>query len=208
MRYEEEAGRTRSRSRSRSPKSFRGYIAELLLKNNLSGAQTQRVSSLSLNTEVADLAKAGKSGEISGNISRDLMRKLSKDVRAPSPYFAEVLTHDPKTGRNRVPVLLPFLLAHEMLDMLTSRNGDIIKNLATLSGDFARLRDDFCRTSGSSAKGMIGLGFHGDGVPHQKIHQSMFSLGTHWSRPLRTGCSSPPYRSHMFANAVVKEGVH
>ena len=176
-------GPSSSPPRSRSPKhkadpqadaaaAFRQYVARLMLSNKLSGRDTQGLASTSTQAMaqgVADLAKAGHGGSAPGNIHRDLMRSLKRGIRVPAPYFAEILARDPATNTNRVRVQLPFLLVHEMLAMLTEDNRDVlVKDLATLAEPFASLRADFCRGQKLDSSRMIGLGFHGDGVPHQR----------------------------------------
>ena len=63
---------------------------------------------------VESIAAAGKHGELRGNIPRDLRRTLKRNSNFPKPYMAEILCHDPNTGKNKVPMLLPFLLVHEV----------------------------------------------------------------------------------------------
>ena len=178
------AAATGSADRSRSPpgpgapaegaeesQDLRRFVGRLLLSNKLSGLATQQLSLLGTKakaTGIADLGKAGNSGRATGNIHRDLMRSLKKGIQVPSPYWAEILTRDPKTNQNKVPIQMPFLLVHEMLGMVIEGGSASLQTLAHLEEPFASLRSDFCRSAKLDSTHMVGIGFHGDGVPHQR----------------------------------------
>ena len=101
------SGRHRSRSPRRDPPAtadleaaehYRTFVKKLCLTNKLSGAQTQQMSSLSTGAGsrgVADFGRAGKSGALPGNTSRDLLRSMVKGIPAPEPCMATILTRDP-----------------------------------------------------------------------------------------------------------------
>ena len=83
-------------------------------------------------------------------------------------YFAQVRTHDPKTKRDRIPVLIPFLLPHEMLFAMIKSSKKLLDDLCDAPIAIKQLVKAFADKAGVDSEGIIALGFHGDGVPHQK----------------------------------------
>ena len=81
-----------------------------------------------------DLRLAGAEGRRPGNTSRDFMRTLLRDVSMPPPYFADIPCHDPKTNEDFVYVKLPFLLVHELLCMMVSRDNGLLAKAAGAMG--------------------------------------------------------------------------
>ena len=183
----------------------------MCLMNKLSGLETQQTSQLATNAHakgVADLGRAGKSGSRPGNISRDLVRTILRNVKepAPEPYFAEILTHNPATKQDRYPVQIPFLLVHEMMAMMCRQDSDFARTLSTLKDPYSELRDDVCSSFRCEKASTIGLGFHGDGVPHQKIAVSMCSHGMPSQPRHQTEFSLDPYQVSSSAGAVAVAG--
>ena len=60
------------------------------------------------------MARAGKSGQLPKNASRDLLRKLCKSSVMPELYYADVPMFDASSGTT-IPTRIPFLLPHEVL---------------------------------------------------------------------------------------------
>ena len=176
----------RERDRSRSPDrhaasasssstsastDFRRHTSNLHLSNKISAKELRELSQSATEagaSGVSDFIAAGKRGELPGNIQRDIMRKLLKDCTAPEPYYAEIPTHDPRTNRNGVMVMMPFLLVHEMLAGLISGSREKLASLCAHTPQVQQLIDNFCSSRGAESAGVVGIGFHGDGVPHQK----------------------------------------
>ena len=87
----------------------------------------------------------------------------------PDVYYAPILTHDPVTGENQKPVLVPMLLPSEMIDwhITTGRVnlGDINgENLDRSSGAYTSF-SKFCSDHDLDKNKTIPVGLHGDGVP-------------------------------------------
>ena len=175
----DDATRSRSPRRSAAAASsnavgFRADVAHLHLSGRLSAKETQQLSASATAagaSGVSDLASAGKHGASPGHMQRDILRKLLKDTDMPEPYFAYVPTHDPKTQANRVPMMIPFLLVHEMLSAMCKNSKSIIHELCDAPPAILHLVNKFAGKSGMDVSSVIPIGFHGDGAPNQK-HKS------------------------------------
>jgi hypothetical protein len=67
---------------------FKDFVAELLVTNTVTGPVTQkfyRKADRAGAAGVAELGKVGNNGKTTGNIHRDLMRKLMKGCTFPEP---------------------------------------------------------------------------------------------------------------------------
>ena len=174
MRFQEAQDRDRSRSSTNTPgqasTDLRRQVSRLGLSSRLSALKTQSLSAAVTaagGSGVADIARCGRSGENAGSIHRDLMRLLLRESTVPEPYWAEVPTHDPKTGEDGVMVRLPCLLVHEVLAAMWTRGSESRRRMTSAVPFVDALRQDFCRKGGLDADGVVPIGFHGDGVPHQ-----------------------------------------
>ena len=150
---------------------FREDVGRLFLRGRLSGKDTQQLAASSSRAGacgVSGIAKAGKSGALLGNLSRDIMRNLLKDCSLPEPYMASIPTHDPKTGRNRVLVEMPFMLPHELLASACAADPRKLAAISESPPAISKLVANFGRALGIGTAGLVPIGFHGDGVPHQK----------------------------------------
>ena len=185
--------------RSDAGEGLRRYVAQMHLSGKMSALEFQQLSThtTSAGAEgLEDIAQCGKSGELPGNIQRDVMRQLLKETSAPAPYFAQIPTHNPKTGQNRVMVWLPFLLVHEMLAGMCRKSSSTIDRLSSLGEKMGRVMEDTCRKANMCTKGLVALGFHGDGVPHQKNRSAqVFS----WN------CLALAYSERMLFCVIAKE---
>ena len=138
-----------SGNRSRSPPGdaaeFRRGMSRLHLSGRVSVSELQGLSEQATRagaSGVHDIAATGSGGRHPGNTQRDLMRVLLRDSPASEPYFADVPTHCPRTGRNNNIVQLPFLLPHEIIGALCKRDAS---SLARLTYVFIQ----YCRLEGS-----------------------------------------------------------
>ena len=149
--------------------------ARLFLRNRNSGKDIQRMAELSTRAGaggVGDLAKAGASGRQQGNLSRDLLKKLSKDSFLPELYWASIPCRNPATGVKKEATQLPFLLPHEVLWSLKQRQGDgkFCGFCEPPTGSaLPALQERFCHAQPHvDPARLVALGLHGDGVPHQR----------------------------------------
>ena len=76
---------------------------------------------------VSNLAGVGTSGRHPQHYQRDLTRKLTKNVQAPPPYYAQIPIKDRKTGKLAL-AWLPFLLVHGMLNVILRNAGNEMRN--------------------------------------------------------------------------------
>ena len=172
---------------------FERHVHALHLSGKLSAKEVQRLSAsatLDGALSVANLAAAGKHGAYPGNIHRDLMRKMLKQCTLPQLYYAPVPTHNPATQTNNEIVMIPFLLVHEVLASMVKNSQRTLREYCDCSPSVERLVADFCTKTNVPRTGVVPIGFHGDGVPHQKIGPCRYFLGTFWPSPLQRGCYS------------------
>ena len=94
----------------------------------------------------------------------------SRETVLSNTLDPQVPTHAPSTNRNRVMVMIPFLLVHEMLLNMVSKRVNRLGQLAELLPDspLFNLRKAFCVKNHLDWMKTIAIGFHGDGVPHSK----------------------------------------
>ena len=115
---------TSSTEHSETPEDeYRSYLLGLFARHKLTGVEIQKSAMFSSKAGARgseDIAAAGKTGELGGNVRRDIQRSALRNNNMPDEYYAEILTHDPATGNNQVPKKLPFMLPHEMLFWLIS----------------------------------------------------------------------------------------
>ena len=150
-------------------KEYYEHLLGLWARNQVSGknAQADALKSTRAGAKgVEPIAVTGTVGRNPKNINRDLVRGALRGNTMPPEYVAEVLTHDPATGRNKVPMMIPFLLMHEMLFWLicTAKRITVDVVISSLSGAAARLHANICSRHNFDVKTLIPIGFHGDGV--------------------------------------------
>ena len=111
------------------------------------------------------------------NARRGLMVKLLKHCKLPDVYFADIPVWNAATQSLEL-VPLPFILPHEMFAVLL-RTIDIfeVAELHRLSPELGRLKEAYCRELGVDPATFIGIGLHGDGVPHSKKNKLKYAVG-------------------------------
>jgi len=148
-------------------------VSKLHLSNKLSALETQCLASNAAGagaTGVTDIASVGASGLHPGNAHRDLMRRYLKGCSVPEVYVAEIPIHDPQSDTDHVPVMLPFLLPHEMIHCILKGSARTADDLAQLpeGGPLDNVATVFAHDKGVERNRVLPIGFHGDGVPHKK----------------------------------------
>ena len=162
---------------------FRTYVSKLHLSNKLSALETQCLASNAAGagaTGVTDIASVGASGLHPGNAHRDLMRRYLKGCSVPEVYVAEIPIHDPQSDTDHVPVMLPFLLPHEMIHCILKGSARTADDLAQLpeGGPLDNVATVFAHDKGVERNRVLPIGFHGDGVPHKKTNPCRYFRGT------------------------------
>ena len=93
---------------------------------------------------------------------------MLKQCTLPQLYYAPVPTHNPATQTNNEIVMIPFLLVHEVLASMVKNSQRTLREYCDCSPSVERLVADFCTKTNVPRTGVVPIGFHGDGVPHQK----------------------------------------
>ena len=114
-----------------------------------------------------EFAKAGNWGQAGKNLARDLMRAILRKTTMPELFWYKIPTWDPKS-RKQVLTDHPFLLPHEMIHRILSKNPDLFHVSATDFPDISALLDRTCASEGLDATCTAAVGMHGDGVPYTK----------------------------------------
>ena len=154
---------------------YRKHMQDIFVANKLSATDTQTLSDLSSSAGakgVHDFARCGNKFSTPGSTERDLLRNMKASVDMPEPYYAEILCRDPDTNRNRVPMMMPVLLLHEIMFWIISSGRALLKyvNASLLPKESGRFNhmSKFCESHNIPIEQMIPIGMHGDGVPFQK----------------------------------------
>ena len=87
---------------------YKKYLKSTFIQNKVSAKDFQENAELSSAAGaqcVAPFAKIGKTGELPGNLARDLKVKIQQDSTMPKPYFAQIPTHCPDTGLHLEPLM-------------------------------------------------------------------------------------------------------
>ena len=162
--------------------AFRAIVIETFLQNRLSGKKVAELVSKATKAGAKgseDLASSGAAGSRPGNISRDFMRKLLKGKDVPAVYTASFPLWDPKEEK-LVPTDLPILLPHELLARIIAQTGTS-RYVDNMEPALQKQLDRACGKVGLCGDhGVIPIGLHGDGVPHQK-HKSVECVS--WNFP-------------------------
>ena len=114
-----------ARSRSRSPPATAGPEAPLLdrvlartfVRNEISARTTQRLAAAAVRSGVPELtgvASAGGGNEQSANLSRDMLRRLTRQAACPPPYLVKTVCQN-KRARTMEEVTISVMLPHEIL---------------------------------------------------------------------------------------------
>ena len=96
------------------------------------------------------------------------MRMFLNDKQMPEPSFwFQSHTHCTRTGRDNVMIQLPCIMPHGVGGPMCTQDSTVVDRMANVPPSVGALRAAFCRSSGLSLEGLLPLGCHGDGVPHQ-----------------------------------------
>ena len=90
-----------------------------------------------------------------------------KDTPAPPLYWAAIPTHDPRSKKNRVPVLFPFSLPHEMIYIFLQMRRPLCASMGELPASVAATLQTTARSLKTTTDGLLPIGFHGDAAPNQ-----------------------------------------
>jgi hypothetical protein len=170
-------------------KSFRLHISNLYLRNKMSAEDTKRL--------VIKANKAGAQGvsnlarpSLPKNAQRGLMREMIKGATLPEPYYADIPCAASPGSKLSSTVRLPFILLHEMMAMLmqTVQVGAVC-TFQDVGMESKRKR--FAESNAIDFNTLVPIGFHGDGVPHQKnrtveVFSWNFAAQPFWERFLFT----------------------
>lgn len=90
-----------------------------------------------------------------------------KGTDLPPLFMYEIPTWDPHE-RKQVLTLHPFLLPHEMVHYLVSKDPDLLHVCSINYPQTRELLESTCGTEGLRVGRTAALGIHGDGVPYTK----------------------------------------
>ena len=147
---------------------WRQEATDTFISGDLTATRTQRLVQKAQNAGAKGaeaLALTGKSGQIPGNVARDMRRVALKHSHWPRCYYATIPVWDPRT-ETQVERLHPFLLPHEWL----AKACDICDFSAVLAdvGNHPEIASHIQQVAmglGSPCGEFIPLGLHCDGVP-------------------------------------------
>ena len=179
------------------------------LRNRISGFTTQQLADKATKAGAAGVepfARAGKHGQLRGNISRDILRQMVKGCALPLLYWALIPMRDPKSDQNNVLTWMPFLLVHEVLAALWAVHGEGLYN--TTASVEKNLKAS-CKANGLDfdKEVVLPLGVHGDGVPNQArttIVAFTWNILGSWSERILFGALSKDTRIQPFKNIWCK----
>jgi hypothetical protein len=142
--------------------------SETYMSGSLSGIRLQGLVAKAENAGAvgaADIAKAGKSGDLKKNIARDLNRNMRRNSLWPKFYYAKIPIWDPKLESMTLQSH-PFLLPHEWIakSMFLTGWSSVAANEALHTGIFRHMQK-IAQGLGSPVSDFVPLGFHCDGVP-------------------------------------------
>ena len=150
--------------------AYKRCVAEMYLKNEMSAKRTQQLVKAAQDAGARGaerMARAGGPKENPKDMSRDIMRGIMKDTPAPPLYWAAIPTHDPRSKKNRVPVLFPFSLPHEMIYIFLQMRRPLCASMGELPASVAATLQKTARSLKTTTDGLVPIGFHGDAAPNQ-----------------------------------------
>ena len=152
--------------------AFRTCVTQCYLKNKLSARDTTtliRAAHKSGSQGIGDMKNVGVRHP--KNESRDLRRKVFKDVDWPKPYYANIPVRCRNTGV-KTSAVIPFILVHEVLLHMYAKSPRMFHKemLEFPSGSgFAQMKQKFDKQFKFEENvPVVPIGSHGDGVPLQK----------------------------------------
>ena len=116
---------------------------------------------------VASFARAGNWGAAPKNLARDFMAQVLKDSTMPEIFYYPIPLWDPAT-RSQTIKPHPFLLPHELIHNLLSKDPDLAHVSSVLYPKIADILEDACTKEGIDNRITAAVGLHGDGVPYTK----------------------------------------
>jgi hypothetical protein len=148
---------------------FRANVADMFLQNDISATRIRQLIEDQKHADknaADDLLAAGSSGKHGNNVSRDLLRKLSKKSAWPTLYWAKIRVFDLKMQVVRK-VKFPFLLPHELVWCLSehSRDETALFQHGGLCKQSADHLANCAQLMGISLHELVAVNFWGDGVP-------------------------------------------
>ena len=144
---------------------FRAYVAKLFLTNRFSSRETVELVTKARAAQAMGVDDLVTSQEHHQNASRDLLRRLLRNVTMPDLYWAKAPVADPDTGVT-FETSLPVILPHELLPIIVQNYAR--EDLWELHPGARRVHAEVCAKVGLNPLDVLPLGLHGDGVPHQK----------------------------------------
>jgi hypothetical protein len=187
-------GATTNEQDAEDAKSFRRHVASLYLRNKFSGEQMVRLVEKADRAGaqgVKDLASSRTKHSTYKNANRGLMRSLAKESKCVEPYYAEIQVAAALGSPQSKMVLLPFLLLHEMFaNILETIDQKAVVQFESDVGLESK-RERFAAENKVPLEFLVPVGFHGDGVPHQKsrtveVFSWNFAAQPMWERFLFT----------------------
>ena len=174
----------RASSSSAQP-PFRDLLADLFLANTLSAQKLHTLASSSAASGaqgLQDLVAAGAHGTAPQNLARDVLRTCTRSSPWPAPYFANIPVMN-KATRQESMASIPFLLPHEMLEVIAQTNPEKMEAFVAANIQEPQLKataTEWAAMFGIDMNMIIVLGLHGDGVPFAaKMRDSLEQLS--WS---------------------------
>lgn len=177
-----------------SPTKYRKVMQGLFIQNKLSAKDAHLVIHTSTKAGavgVEDLAKCGAQGKQPGNLHRDLMRTIMKDVSGWPPfYYFDCRVLDPKTGQTMI-VSMPMLLPHEVMSMLATSGklSQAVTNKDTAPPGVWKHIEHCAKQWDKCPNAIFAMGVHGDGAPCG-AHDSLEQLS--WNLPCWVGAGYSP----------------
>jgi hypothetical protein len=172
-------------SSSSAQPPLRDVLAEYFLTNTISAQQLHTLASSSAASGaqgVQDLVAAGAHGTAPQNMARDLLRTCVRGSPWPTPYFADVPVMD-KATRQETMASIPFLLPHEMLEVIAQANPEKIKVFVAANiqePELKAISTEWATMFHKDMNKITPVGLHGDGVPFAaKMRDSLEQLS--WS---------------------------
>ena len=149
---------------------FRDLLADLFLANTLSAQKLHTLASSSAASGaqgLQDLVAAGGHGTAPRNLARDVLRTCTRSSPWPAPYFANIPVMN-KATRQESMASIPFLLPHEMLEVIAQTNPEKMEAFVAANIQEPQLKataTEWAAMFGIDMNMIIVLGLHGDGVP-------------------------------------------
>ena len=148
---------------------FKKHIARLFLRSKFSGPETVSLIKKAFDAGASgldDVASAACHGKHMQNARRDLMVKFLKGVSFPDIYWQDIPLWNPDKQVLEL-VQFPFLLPHELFAKMIESGGTDTFDLNYENKELHQMKLDYCKDVGIGPSTFIGVGIHGDGVPHQ-----------------------------------------